>query len=265
MKYLFFLVSLLACTLTAQGITLLNENFNSLSIGDLNGQDGWSAVTEMDVAAGGLDYSNGDISIDGGTNHAVWTNASAQGAASKAFTGQTGDVWFSFTYNTVSAGGNSRYWFQVGESSGLANSGVMGRIQSNSGLIYSGYRVNTSQFISGGSALPAGNVFLVGRLSKDGTAGAGTGYDLMEMWINPSSTTLGVANIAENAANFDVTIDTFGISVLNDSSTVQWDNLLVGTTQADVLDIYAIPEPSTYAMAAGLLGMAVVCLRQRRS
>lgn len=265
MKKLISLIPIVACATIVHGSTLLSENFDDLSTGGLNSQDGWSAVSQMQVASGGLSYSSGDITINGGTQHAAWNGALDQNSASKTFSAQTGDVWFSFTFNVVAHTSTSRFWFYVSDTPDLNNSGVMGQINTGSGALLGGYRVNSSQFTSSGTTMPTTTAFLVGRLSKDGTA-VGDGYDRMEMWLNPSSTDLGTGFVAvsSSAMSNTIEIDTFGIAALTSSSTVQWDNLLVGTSQADVVDVYAVPEPATFAFAAGAIGLALAAYMRRR-
>ncbi|GHC05430.1 hypothetical protein [Cerasicoccus arenae] len=265
MNKLITIISTLAITTLAHGTLLLNEDFNSLSTGDLNGQNGWTAVSQLDVQSGGLSYSSGDISISGGTNNAVWSGANTQPIGSKGFASQDGDVWFSFTINVSATNNSNRFWFYVSDDADLGNSGVMGQINSGSGALLSGYRATTSQFTSGSNSLPSDEtLFLVGKFSKDGISGTGD-YDKMEMWINPSSTTLGAGSIAQNVTSTGISdgIDTFAITALGGGSTVLWDNLLVGTTQADVLDVYSIPEPSTITFMIGLSALTIAWTRHR--
>ena len=53
MKPLSIIVPCIAFASAAQGALLLQENFDSLNTGDLGGQNGWTADTALDVAAGG--------------------------------------------------------------------------------------------------------------------------------------------------------------------------------------------------------------------
>lgn len=267
MKSLVF-ITCLACTTLSHGALLLQENFNDRTVGDLNGQNGWTANSALDVAAGGLSYSNGDITIAGGTQHAVWSGANIQPLGSKGFASQAGEVWFSLTLNVSATDTSSRFWFYVSDDPALNYSGVVGQINSGSTALLAGYRASTSQFTSGNTSLSVGNtLFIVGRFSQTGTSATVGDYDKMEMWVNPDSTTLGVALTATNVAGSGINtgIDTFALTALGTGSTVLWDNLLVGTTQADVLDVYAIPEPSTYAVFGGFaaLGLAIVARRRR--
>jgi hypothetical protein len=253
----------------AHGALLLSENFDSLSVGDLNGQNGWSADAVLDVASGGLGYSSGDISVSGGTKHAVWSGANAQPIGSKGFASQSDEVWFSLTIKVVATNTSSRFWFYVSDDADLGNAGVVGQINTGSNALLGGYRATTSQFTSAGTSIDVGNtLFIVGRFSQTGTSPTVGDYDKMEMWVNPDSTTLGVAFTATNTNGSGIStgIDTFAITALGTGSNVIWDNLLVGTSQADVLDVYAstIPEPSTFALLGGIGALGFAGLRRRK-
>lgn len=269
-RSLLTLLSALTLTGAAHATLLLQENFNDLTIGGLNGQNGWTAGSGLNVAAGGLSYSNGLISISGGANHATWSGVNTNPLGSKEFASQSGDVWFSLTLNVVATNTSSRFWFFVSDDATLNNSGVMGQITDNSTALQSGARIGSNQAASSptsGYSFTQGNLlgqtlFLVGRYSK-----TGTNYDTMEMWVNPDSANLvnSGANYfrAQNAVSGGIAsgIDTFALSALGTGSSVQWDNLLVGTTRADVLDVYVIPEPSVVL----LVGLGAVALILRRA
>ncbi|MFH1498577.1 MAG: PEP-CTERM sorting domain-containing protein [Verrucomicrobiota bacterium] len=266
----------LAISLPAHGALLLSENFDNLNTGALNGQNSWSAAGELTVGDGGLSYSNGDITIAGGARHSVSTGANAQGVASKAFASQSGEVWFSLTLNVSTTTNSNRFWFHVSDDADLNDSGVIGQTNTSSTALLGGVRIGSSQQststgISLGSNLGT-TFFVVGRYfqaEEGGTATVGD-YDSMEVWVNPDSTTLGsgVASSFTTGSGITGGIDTFALSALGGGATVLWDNLLVGTSQADVLDVYTstIPEPSSFAALGGLaaLGLAAAGRRRRR-
>ncbi|MEZ0215760.1 MAG: PEP-CTERM sorting domain-containing protein [Rariglobus sp.] len=266
-KTLSVLAPLFACATLSHATVLLQENFNSLSTGDLNGQNLWTADAGLDVAAGGLSYNSGTLSIAGGSKHATWSGISIQPLGSKTFASQSGEVWFSLTINVSAADTASKFWFYVSDDADLANSGVIGKINDNSNALLTGYRAGSTQYPSTGTSLNIGStLFIVGRFSQTGVSSTVGDYDKMEMWVNPDSTTLGVAFTATNATGSGIStgIDTFALTAVGTGSTVLWDNLLIGTSQADVLDVYAIPEPSTYAAFGGLAALGLATLRRRR-
>ena len=268
------LTALLACAPLSHATILLQENFDNRTPGELHGQNNWTAVTGVSVATGGISYSNGTITIDGGANR-VESNLLSSGTgsplATKAFAAQSGDVWFSFTLRIDSAAANSRYWFWVSDTTDI-NTGATGAVaRSNTAMqnIFSELRINTSVDSESVvlSAVDDQTYFFVAKLSKNGSATNTNAYDQMEVWLNPNSTTLTGGLIASSPANASFTggIANFGLTTLTTAADIQWDNLLVGTTQADVLDVYAIPEPSTYAALVGLAALGLATLRRRRA
>ncbi|MEM6550726.1 MAG: PEP-CTERM sorting domain-containing protein [Planctomycetota bacterium] len=257
---------------------LLSDNFESYATGDLNGNGGWTANAAVDVVAGGLDYANGDITINGGDQR-VFSNALSPNAqtalASNSFASQDGEVWFSFTLQADNSSNTPRYWFYVGEDAALASgsSGVKGSIADNNtgdDGIRAEFRRNTNAQSSSDAAFTSNEVlFVVGRLSKDGVGpSAADAYDLFEFWLNPSSTTLGAPtrSIEPNTAStFTDGIDTFGLTTLSAATDLSWDNLLIGTSQADVVDVYTTPIPEPASLALVGLGLLAIGGRRRRA
>lgn len=254
-KMLLIAGGMIACA-TAHATLLLSEDFESLVVGDLNGQNGWTANAALDVVAGGHSYSNGDIVINGGTKHIAATGQFLP-LGNKDFTSQSGDVWFSLTYSATGPAGD-RSWMYVGTDAAISTGqkAVIGDQNDGGYSLQAAYRNGSTQVASGHVAAPAASpFFLVARFWKSGTHGVN--YDQVNLWVNPDSATLGTAHAT---AIRDVTltegIDIFGLST-GGTGSFEWDNILVGTTQADVLDVYVIPEPSTLMLVsiAGLLGV----------
>jgi hypothetical protein len=250
---------------------LFDQNFDNLTAGGLNGQGSWTAQSDVNVTAGGLGYNNGSIVISGGANHIQSNSISPNTAtplATTSFAAQTGDVWFSFTMKAESVTNGSRFWFWASDNTDI-NSGFTGGVstsQTNNSIIYSETRLNTSAtFTTSVNSLVSGNTyFFVVRLSKDGPSTNANAYDRVELWVNPSSSSLGAAAISERTDTTTTTLSQFGLTALATATPLQWDNLLIGTTQADVLGLYAIPEPSTYAALGGLSVLGLATLRRRR-
>lgn len=277
------LSSLLACATHVHATLLLQENFDGpdIEIGDLNGQNSWSADTGVDVVAGGLSYTSaggGVITITGGANRAQSSNVSAVGPspgfavtplATKSFSSQSSEVWMSFTLLISDSANSDRYWFWLSDTTNISTgfTASVGDVNNSNKSLYADTRINTSVVSSAAAPYTQGQtVFLVARLSKDGAATDINAYDRVELWVNPTSTILGSATTSVDRTNSSFTggITNFGLSALGGTPTIQWDNLLIGTTQADVLDLYAIPEPSSYAALVGLASLGLVTLRRRR-
>jgi len=273
-KTLFTLVPFLASAALSHATLLLNENFDDLTAGSLNGQDGWTANADLNVVPGGLSYTSGDITLSGGANHvqsSVTSPDAATPLATNSFDSQSGDVWMSFTMVVNNSANNDRYWFWLSDTTSI-NSGftaAVGDASTSSKNLVAETRINTTSIDSSQVGIADGQViFVVARLSKDGGAANTDAYDRVELWVNPDSTSLGSASATADRSNpsFTAGVLNFRLTVLG-TPTLQWDNLLVGTTQADVLDVYAtIPEPAVCAALGGLaaLGLALT-LRRRRA
>jgi len=270
-KSLLVLAPFLASATLSHAALLLQENFNSS--GPLNGQNGWTANANLNVVAGGLSYNNDSISISGGAYRAQ-SNVVVDAAtplAVNSFASQSGEVWFSFTMQVVGTPNTaSRYWFWVSDTTSINTgmTGAVGATVAGNNTIYSEIRTISTSTNQASSHNVAGGqtYFLVGRLSKEGPAIDSNVYDRMELWVNPTSTTLSdptVSNRAGSAVTGGITY--FGLTGVATAADLAWDNLRVGTTQADVLDVYAIPEPSTYAALVGLAALGLVTLRRRRA
>ena len=264
-----------ACATLSHAAVLLQENFDNLNAGALSGDNsnGWTAVSGVNVAAGGISYSNGAITINGGANRVESTllsGGTGSPLATKGFAAQSGEVWFSFTLRVDSSANNSRYWFWVSDTTDI-NTGATGTVANSNTAnrtIFSEIRINTSVSSTSvvSSAVDDQTYFFVAKLSKNGNATNADAYDQMEVWLNPNSTTLTGGIVANGHINAGTTggIANFGLTTLTTAADIQWDNLLVGTSQADVLNVYAIPEPSAFAAYGGFAAISFAALRRRR-
>ena len=69
----------IACALggaQALGAVLYTQNFENLTPGGLDGQDGFTAMAQAQVADGGLAYANEDVVIAGGARSLAFTGLS---------------------------------------------------------------------------------------------------------------------------------------------------------------------------------------------
>ena len=264
----------------AQGALLLQENFDGLSTGNLNSQNSWTAKSGVSVVAGGLSYNTASLSISGGANRVESTligSGSSDYLATKSFAAQSSDVWFSFTLridtSTTAFGNGPRFWFWVSDTTDIST-GVTGSVTDNNTgnkNLSSEIRLSSTATSNSSGVIVTDSVyFLVARLSKDGSATLASAYDRLELWVNPTSTSIGAATISSDApigASFTGGIANFGLTTLSTAADLQWDNLRVGTLRADVVDVYAtsIPEPSSFAALAGLAGLGLAAARRRRA
>lgn len=165
----------------------------------------------------------------------------------------TGQLWFSFLVQPTAAG---NMYLSLGDGSASFNttgagihlnlstsSGVSARLTASTGSAVTPFTVNTTYF-------------MVGRFSY---APSGTS-DTFDLWINPTSDTLGTANSTVSIANATFALNTLVIHSLA-SATSNFDEFRLGTTQADVM---AVPEPATVAALLGVGVLGVASARRRR-
>ncbi len=112
------------------------------------------------------------------------------------------------------------------------------------------------------NAVTGTTVFLLGRFSTDGSPSS-VNYDRMELWVNPTSLTLGTA---------DATVDfnsglapstgfgSFGMRVVNLAAgeEMRFDELRIDTALIGV-----VPEPASAGMLLGGLALASLVRRRR--
>ena len=258
MKNLVRLVVILAvaalATIQARATQLANETFTyadgnlpTVSGGTWVGYSGLTGTIGVVsdkaslVAANALDAGIGFTPSGGDYTHSVLyagfdVNFSAPGGASPAYFALFKDA---STFNFV-----SRVWAGQGSSSSFAKLGIG-----------NGSTAPTTAFTGD---LTLGTTYrVVIKLDQSGATTAST------MWINPTvegDPSIAATDVA-GAALLNANVVQFGLRQASGSGSEAVDNLLVGTTFADVV---AVPEPSTIMLlGTGLLGL--LAIRRRRS
>jgi len=269
----------LAAPSVSQAAVVAYDSFNSYTPGTLQGGSGgtswatnWAVEATLEsnvnVVNGGLSYSGGAISIDGGSQALAITGDANNGALlTRSFANQTGsELWFSFLFRPngdVQVGDFLQFW--LGTNNSVTSSGSIGDV-SQTTLFY-GARAGTSSANNASSPTNQAadtTVFLVGRISTDGPGGAtAANFDRMELWVNPVSFTLGTANAISNAdTGFTSTtgIDWFGLRTVDlDTTDVRTiDELRVGT---DFISV--VPEPGISSLLMGSLVVWLAFWRRR--
>lgn len=262
---------------TTHAALVAYDNFESYTAGaDLDGDNGgtgwqgdWFAQPEVDVVSASLAYTGGSISVNGGSQ-AVRVNSTSDSLALRQFDqvaiGASSEVYFSFLFQENSGTSSDFINLWVSDTNNRNGSGGLGLQSTGSENFSTRIRATTgSDFTDLSSTAPVQGqtYFLVGRFSRDGTQGDPLDplrFDLMELWINPTSLTLGTPDASvDQSSGINGGIQYFGIRTHGVAAPDQYlfDELRIGTSLAAV-----VPEPATAALLTG--GLLVLALRRRR-
>jgi hypothetical protein len=227
-----------------------------------------SSVTALNVTSVGAPltaglYTGGDyaVSIPG------MSQSSGGIAGSRSFASQTDEVWFSFLFRTPAVVGNDDFLqFSLNNDADQTNSASIGDTDTSATGNKFSVRIGGT---NGGTTFPGSKLilggtdyFLVGRVSKAGASGNGSGtYDLVEMWVDPTGAAAPelASFIVSRDANSNMgAISYFTVRTANfDNTPYYFDELKVGTTYLSVT-----PEPAALAPLA--LAAAAILRRRRR-
>jgi hypothetical protein len=245
----------------AQANLLFSEAFN-YNAGVLGGNVNPGNSTAWSAGNSGLTIVNGNLTYAGladqGGNELQIANGSA-GTIYNTFANQTsGQVFYSFLFNASETNTANNYFTAMnpGTSTPNGSSDAINAYYYSSGKIE--LRAAAQSATAGtGPVLTLGTTYLIVE-EIDLTAKTAS------LWIDP---TLGGAAPAATATLSGITataIDNVGFKVQSAAGgPFLVDNLLIGTTWADVTPV-AAPEPTTLALAGmGLLGLAARFRRAR--
>jgi hypothetical protein len=274
-----FLVTLAICATagTAGAAVIVNESFQNYSAGTLadnttavnatgltgNIQIAGNTSNVASIEAGTMSFSNGSLSLNGGNQflRIAAANTSATGVNlgfSSSLAPSGGSVYMSFLYRfngTANSGDIGQGGFQSNLDTGL---NVANNVATQS--YGTAFRTNIGGVNNSvTSALTAGNVnLLVVQYISSGTQWTGA-----NVWINPDSTTEGTATYTvtggSNGTSWVALAST--VSLLESGDSVDFDRYMIGTTWSDVV----VPEPGTFAMLLGGIGMLALFRRRANS
>jgi hypothetical protein len=262
------LIAVGACALiiqNAQATLLFSEAFN-YNPGALQNQVNPSTAvwtggnSGLTIVSGNLTYAG---LADQGGNELQISN-SAAGTSYITFANQTsGQIYYSFLFNPTTVDSGNNYFTAMNPTTGTPNGGsdAIDAYYYSSGKIE--LRANAASATAGtGTALTLGTTYLIVEM-LDLTAHTAS------LWIDPSSSTFGgtaptaTATISGTSATITA-IDDVGFKAQTATGVYLVDNLLIGTTWADVTTPAAVPEPTTCALAGlGMLGL-VLARRMRK-
>ncbi|MEX2382270.1 MAG: PEP-CTERM sorting domain-containing protein [Opitutales bacterium] len=271
MKKLLFpcMIALAFITSTSQASLLYSQDFETLTNGTLAGQAGFTSDPgPVTVESGGLTYSDGAVSVPGGTKNITLSPTGANNwAFVNTFAPQSDTVYFSIAMTWTNQTENDFLYFALSDGGSekavaLGNSGgiVINKFETAQGSIGGRIRGDTSGDTTStpdGTASTSGEnttspQFLVASLSKVSS----TNYDTLNIWVNPSTLTEGTpTHTITQDMGIDGGLDTFYFFTGGGNETdevVDMDSIRIGTTY----DAVVIPEPGTLV----LLGIALTSL-----
>jgi hypothetical protein len=284
--------ALAVCTTTASAAIVVGD-FESLSDGNIDAQSGWRVTPVSDwtanVVSGGLSYSNGSVSVNGGSK-ALRVDGSTPlvpnvdpstdfVGVNFSFAPSGSTTYFSFLLELEDPADDAYDGFINIGFSGANTSADTGddltddwsRISAGA-LALRGGNDQVRGWNSSGSRADSGNAMASDEFSGTATylvvgrvVFNGGGNEAISFSYNPNTLTEGDANWVTVNQELGVnSLNYFGI-YLNDSepnanNPFVIDNIMVG----DSYDAVVVPEPTTFAFLSGLLALGVVYWRRRR-
>jgi hypothetical protein len=237
--------TVIVCGFTSKAELIAYDDLEDAVPGNLAGQtSGTGFTTEYVLGSGGsinlvtnktLSYTNGDITMDGGTNCIFITlpNESSVAFYRALESYNEDELYMSFLFNSPSAYGNSNEdYFSFGFNSavGEARAGVAHRRNTAVADHSFGIRHMGNNTLLNVSTVPDQTYFLVFRMRKL-TPGEGNVYNELALFVNPDT-------VYEPEPSFIVTNNCFSaathiaarVTSLEVGDAYFLDNLCVGTT-----------------------------------
>jgi hypothetical protein len=202
----------------------------------------------------GTDLTYAGLADQGG--NALQIQNGAAGTVYNTFLNQTsGQIYYSFLFNASVVDSANTYFTAMNPGTTVPS----GSADAIDAYYYSSGKMEVrgaaqSAQAGTGTALTLGTTYLiVEEIDLDAKTAS--------LWIDPSSGTFGGTAPTATASLSGLTataIDNVGFKAQAGTGTFVVDNLLIGTTWADVTPVTATPEPATFALAGlGMLGLVL--------
>jgi len=268
MKKCFFTLMLTITASLQLPAAVIHYDFESLS-GNIDGVDGWSVdrtnTTATVLTTGGLSYTGGDISINGGNRHLSLSMPAGDvaNALQKSFTlsgqGDGSTVYFSFLYQASAASSSEFAISGLANGPDMRDSGAVlaDRTTPQARLYDASQNSGTATAIAGGLGNDT-TYFLVGRVTFNSS-----GDEEFDLILDPTSTDEATAFASPNTVSRDIGVtafDQFGVLASGaNAGTKLYDEIRIGNSYAEVI---AVPEPQTALLA--VIGATLVLLASNR-
>ena len=262
---LYFVTLIIGCVLSGHAIGALSGGGGGSGWSNL-----WSANSNVNVISGGLSYSNGPVTVNGGTQaveivfNPAEGNGITNGILSRSLASAPSDtiymsMLFRDTVNSdlTTCSQTSCDFVQWGFDDGTENPQASiirrnGTFQARSTIIWKENSVD-----SGISAQLEETFLLVFKAEK-----SATNYDSISLFVNPDSltepgTASAVSSVDSGLSSLDNFVSRSAFHELNDA--FQLDHIQIGTQWGDV--VATVPEPATLLLA--FLALVAAPLRVR--
>lgn len=226
------------------------DNFQSpLTTGALAGQGNWSAIGSSTVSV---------VDTGGGQNVAQFTSPNLTGVYNNAGTpdianGTTGTLFFQLTMPTLA--GND---ISFGLSDVAAPTSNFADFEAYVGIGTSGIRLRDGASFTAYTALTAATTYNVWLVANN-TADTATLYLQGGVFTDP---TLIVSGSFRNGTSSALASLSGVAGGSNTAGSIQIDNIFINVSSENLLSPIAIPEPSTFALFAGVAVLAMAVRRR---
>jgi hypothetical protein len=245
---------------SAQATLLFSEAFNyspGALQGQVNGSSTWTGGNSgLTIVSGNLTYAG---LADQGGNELEIANGAAGSTEIQFATQTSGQIYYSFLFDPTAVDSANNYFTAMNPGTSTPNGGsdAIDAYYYSSGKVY--VRANAASATgSAGPVLTLNTTYLIVEELDLNTHTA-------NLWIDPSSSTFGgtaptaTATITGTSATITAIDDVGFKAQAAAGGPYLVDNLLIGTTWADVTPAVPTPEPTTCVLAGlGLLGLVLV-------
>jgi hypothetical protein len=209
----------------------------------------------LNIVSGNLTYPG---LVDQGGNELSITNGSSGGSINTYANQTAGQVYYSFLFDPIVADGGNQYFTALNPGTSAPNGGsdAIDAYSYSNGKIE--IRAAAQSASAGtGTALTLGTTYLiVEEIDLDAKTAS--------LWIDPTPGAVAPTATASLSGITATAVDDVGFKAQTGAGSYLVDNLLIGTTWADVTPA-AVPEPSTFALAGAGFGIMFMMIRRRRS